>query len=100
MSITFTERQQTIIVNNIVKACKNIESLNKQGYNFISLASGFIAHCNLYEFIEHYREYDLKSDILSNKSMNMWNNFRQGDLNYDYYMSKKEIYLKIIDRLV
>jgi hypothetical protein len=101
MSITpFTERQQTIIVNNIVKACKNIESLNKQGYNFISLSSGFIAHYNLYGFIEYYKKNDLKSDILSNKSMNMWNNFRPGEQNYEYYMSKKEIYLKIIDRLV
>jgi hypothetical protein len=96
----FTERQQTIIANNIVKACKNIESLNKQGYNFISLASGFIAHYNHYGFIEYYKEHDLKSDILSNKNQNMWDNFRYGEQNYEYYMSKREIYLKIVDKLV
>jgi hypothetical protein len=101
MSIApFTERQQTIIVNNVVNACKNIENLNKQGYKFISLAVGFIAHYNLNGFIDYYSEYDLKSDIIRNQSSNMWNNFRQGEQNYDYYMSKKEIYLKIIDRLV
>ena len=101
MSITpFTERQQTLIVNNVVNACKNIESLNKTGYKFINLACGFIAHYNLNGFIDYYSRHDLKSDILSNKSKNMWDNFRQGEQNFEYYMSKKEIYLKIIDRLV
>ena len=96
----FTERQQSLIVNNVVNACKNIENLNKTGYGFINLACGFIAHYNLNGFIDYYSDNDLKSDILNNQSKNMWNNFRQGEQNYDYYMSKKEIYLRIVERLV
>ena len=96
----FTERQQSLIVNNVVNACKNIENLNKTGYGFINLANGFIAHYNLHGFIDYYSDNDLKSDILNNQSKNMWNNFRQGEQNYDYYMSKKEIYLRIVERLV
>jgi hypothetical protein len=75
-----TERQQTLIVNNVVKATKDISKLNKIGYKFINLASGFIAHYNLYGFIDYYMNHDLEEDILRNKNANMWDNFRPGFL--------------------
>ena len=100
MSIApLTERQKTLIVNNVVKACKNIEHLNKTGYNFLYLASGFIAHYNLYGFIAHYGDYDLKRDILANVNFNQWSNFRVGEEHYDYYMSKKDVYNRIVAKL-
>ena len=99
MLIPYTEKQKSLIVNNIVKACDDIEKLNGTGYKFIYLASGFITHYNLAGFKDHYSRYDLKQDILDNVSMNMYNNFREGDQNYHYYKSKADIYKKIVDKL-
>lgn len=95
----YTERQKTIIVNNIVKAVQDINQLNKAGYAFVYLASGFIAHFNLYGFIEYYQHRDLKQDLINNKRQNQWSNFRPGDQNYDYYMSKADIYNRILAKI-
>ncbi len=94
-----TERQKTLIVNNILKATKDITKLNKIGYNFIYLASGFIAHYNLYGFIDHYSRHNLKQDIINNANHNMWLNFKPGDNSYDYYMSKADVYKRILNNL-
>ena len=83
-----TERQKTLIVNNVVNACKNIDNLNKTGYNFLYLASGFIAHGDLYGFISNYTGQSLKRDIVSFAGQNQWNNFRPGERDYDYNMAK------------
>lgn len=91
-----TERQKTLIVNNVVKACKNIDNLNKTGYKFIYLCSGFIAHYDLYGFIASYTGTSLKRDILSYAGQNQWNNFRPGERDYEYYMSKKDVYNRIL----
>ena len=97
----FTPRQQTMIANNIVAACqRDIGCLTKQAYNFISGCSGFIAHYNQGGFISHYREVDsLARDILDNKRFNQWSNFRPGERDYEYYMSKRELYNKIVKEL-
>ena len=94
-----TERQKTLIVSNVVKAVNNIDSLNKTGYNFLYLATGFIAHYNLYGFISHYSGYDLKNDIIRNAKQNQWNNFRPGESDYDYYMAKKDVYNRIVAQI-
>ena len=100
MALTpLTERQKTIIINNIVKATSDISKLNKQGYSFISNASGFIAHYNLHGFIEHFEDYDLKRDILNNQRNNQWNNFRPDDKDYEYYKSKRDVYNRICQQL-
>lgn len=101
MSLTpLTERQKTLIVNNVVKACKDIKSLNKTGYNFVYLASGFIAHYNLYGFISAYDQPGkLKRDLIANSRINQWNNFRPDDKDYDYYMSKKDVYNRILSEI-
>ena len=95
----YTEKQKSLIVNNIVKACDDIEKLNGTGYKYIYLASGFIAHYNLQGFKSHYSGYDLTRDILNNADSNRWNNFREGDQNYHYYKSKADIYKIIVDKL-
>ena len=79
------------IVNTIVKG--NIELLTKQAYDFINLASGFIAHYNHSGFKYHYEDTEkFKADILAFKNQNQWANFSAGEQNYEYYMQKKEIY--------
>jgi len=95
-----TERQKTLIVNNVVKACKNIDNLNRTGYNFVYQASGFIAHYDLYGFIASYTGQSLKRDIVSFAGQNQWNNFRPSDCGYEYYMSKKDVYNRILKAIV
>ena len=100
MSISpLTEKQKRLIVANVIKACSDIEKLNGTGYNFLYLSSGFIAHYNLGGFIGHYREYNLERDIFENVRMNQWNNFSPSDSNYEYYMSRKDVYNRIAAKL-
>lgn len=94
-----TSRQITLIVNNVVAACSGITKLNKNGYNFLYLASGFIAHYDLHGFIDYYTDESLREDILQFQSRNQWDNFSPKDRDYDYYMSKKNCYNKICERL-
>jgi len=95
-----TERQKTLIVSNVVKACKNIDNLNKTGYKYLYLCSGFIAHYDLYGFIASYTGESLKRDILSYAGQNQWKNFRPGERDYDYYMSKADVYNRIVAQIV
>lgn len=95
-----TERQKTLIVNNVVKAVKNIDNLNRTGYNFLYLASGFIAHYDLNGFISEYSDRSLKHDIVSYAGQNQWNNFRPGDRDYDYYMAKADVYKRILKEIL
>lgn len=97
MALTpLTERQKTLIVSNIVKAVKNIDNLNKTGYNFIYNCSGFIAHYDMYGFIANYTGQSLKRDILSYAGQNQWSNFRPGERDYEYMMAKKDVYNRIV----
>ena len=96
----YTEHQQTMIVNNIVCACEDITVLSKMAYKFIHVCSGFIAHYDLHGFKAYYSEHNLKRDILQYVNENKYNNFRPGDDNYDYYMSKKNIYTRIVNILL
>jgi len=93
------EKHCQLIINNIVKACKDIEKLNKTGYNYIYLASGFIAHYNINGFKEYYKTYNLKDDILKFQNENQFNNFHIGQENYDYYKQKQKIYNAICGKI-
>jgi hypothetical protein len=95
-----TERQKTLIVSNVVKACKNIDNLNKTGYKYLYLCSGFIAHYDLYGFIASYTGETLKQDLLSYAGQNQWKNFRPGERDYEYYMSKADVYNRILAQIV
>jgi hypothetical protein len=101
MALTpLTERQKTLIVSNVVKAVKNIDNLNKTGYNFVYQCSGFIAHYDLYGFIASYTGQSLKRDLISYAGQNQWNNFRPGERDYDYMMAKKDVYNRIIAQIM
>jgi len=92
-----TQRQQDLIVKNVLAACKDISKLNSTGYNFLYLANGFIAHYSIHGFKDFYDRHSLVYDILNNKKSNMWNNFHPSDENYAYYMTKKTVYQRIVD---
>mgnify|MGYP000284738045 CR=1 FL=1 len=94
-----TDIQQTRIVNNVVAACRDIKNLNKTGYDFLYLASGFIAHYNIDGFKDHYSEPgSLQRDIEENARANQWRNFRKGEQHADYYHSKRDTYNAILGR--
>ena len=99
MLVPYTEKQKSLIINNIVKACGDIERLNGTGYKFIYLAGGFIAHYNINGFKDHYSRYDLETDIVKNLHSNLYLNFSEGDQNYHYYKSKADIYKRIVAKL-
>jgi hypothetical protein len=97
MLTKLTDRQVKMIVKNVIEACKNINKLTKVGYNYLYLASGFIAHYDLGGFIDYYSDNaKLVNDILNNENSNKWLNFRPGDKDYEYYHQKGEIYSLII----
>jgi hypothetical protein len=91
-----TQRQQDLIVANVLRAVKDIEALNRTGYNFLYLCSGFIAHYSINGFKGHYSTYSLEENILANARANMWYNFKPGDNDYEYYMTKREVYQRIL----
>lgn len=94
-----TERQQTLIVNNVVQAVKDIGKLNDTGYRYLNLCSGFIAHYDRYGFIDFYNYVSLKNDILGFANQNKWSNFRPGERDYAYYKSKADVYNKIVEKI-
>ena len=101
MSLTpLTERQKSLIVSNVVKACKDITQLNKTGYRYLNLCSGFIAHYDLYGFIDFYTHVNLKNDLVGFAGQNQWKNFRPGERDYEYYMSKADVYNRILKEIM
>jgi len=101
MLIPYTERQKTMIVNNVIKAVKDPEKLSKQGYKYLYLCSGFIAHYNHHGFIGYYREPGkLFCDLVEYERWNKWENFRPNDQDYEYYRSKADIYSRIYKTLI
>jgi hypothetical protein len=42
MLTPYTERQKTMIVNNVIKAVKDPDKLSKQAYKYLYLCSGFM----------------------------------------------------------
>ena len=96
MALTLkTPRQEQLIVASVRKVLQtgDIEYLTKQAYDFIMLSSGFIAHYNLYGFMEEYRDVEkLRRELLANQRHNQWFNFNSSDKDYSYMMQKKHIY--------
>ena len=93
-------KTQALIIKNVIAACGNIEKLNKRGYDFLYLCSGFIAHNDLEGFKDYYRDNSLISDIEANYAQNQWRNYRTGERFADYYHSKRDIYNAILGNLL
>ena len=100
MLTPYTEKQASMIVNNVLKALNDPSKLSKQAYKYLYLCSGFIAHYNHQGFMSYYnREGKLKQDILDNARINQWRNFTPMDRDYQYYQSKAAIYNRIINAI-
>lgn len=99
MLTPYTERQKTMIVNNVLKAVEDPRKLSKQAYKYLYLCSGFIAHYDHVGFISYYSRNNLKADILRFRDSNRWKNFTPSDRDYQYYQSKADIYGRIVNSL-
>lgn len=99
MLTPYTDRQKSMIINNVIKAVKDPAKLSKQGYKYLYLCSGFIAHYDHSGFISYYIRNDLKADILRFRDSNRWANFTPADRDYQYYQSKADIYQSIVAKL-
>jgi hypothetical protein len=97
---TIDTKTQTLIIKNVIAACGNIEKLNKRGYDFLYLCSGFIAHYDIEGFKEYYRDNSLVADIEANYAQNQWRNFKEGEKHAAYYHSKRDIYNAILGNLL
>lgn len=95
-----TQRQKQLITKNVLAACRDIHKLNKTGYNFLYLASGFIAHYNPHGFIAYYTNHSLQKDIERYARANQWKNFRECEAYAEYYHSKRDCYNMILGGLV
>lgn len=96
-----TDQQIKLIANNVLAACADINKLNKTGYNFLYLASGFIAHYNIDGFKDYYEDPGmLRDDILQHQQQNQWTNFRVGEPYAEYYHSKRDCYNVICERIL
>ena len=94
-----TDNEKRLIVRNVIAACTDSAKLNKRGYNFLYLSSGFIAHYDINGFKSVYSAYGLRSDIARYKRYNQWANFKPGDTDYAYYKSKADTYNAICKAL-
>jgi hypothetical protein len=94
-----TEREQYLIAKNLIKASTtDIDCLSKSAYRFISGCCGFIAHYDREGFVSSYgTPQNLRHDILYNAKSNQYNNFSRNDINYDYYMSKRNVYEMVVE---
>jgi hypothetical protein len=100
MLTPYTEKQASMIVNNVLKALNDPSKLSKQAYKYLYLCSGFIVHYNHQGFMSYYnRSGKLKQDILRNARINQWRNFTPMDRDYQYYQSKARIYNRIINAI-
>ena len=97
--MTYNEKRLT--AKNVLAACKDINKLNKRGYNFLNQAQGFIAHYDIEGFKHYYaHEGKLKADIEKNAKANQWTNFRVGEQHADYYHAKRDCYNMILGDFV
>jgi len=100
MLVPHTEAEKLHIINAVKRAVVDPSKLTKKAYNFLYLANGFIAHYNKGGFISHYEAPGkLKDAILERQNSNQWSNFRENDKDYAYYMSKKDIYNRIVNAI-
>lgn len=99
MLTPMSEKDFELTVENVVGACADISKLNKRGYDYLYVASGFIAHYDIHGFKQVYSQQSLRQDILNNEINNQWYNFRPNEDGYSFYKQKGDIYREIIKRL-
>lgn len=95
-----SEVEVSRIVTNALEACKDIHKLSREGYKWISLRAGFIAHFSLEGFMSDYENsQNLRENILANEHHNTRFNRSPKDKDYPYYKQVSEMYGRITNEL-
>lgn len=100
MALTLkTQKETDNIVKNLIKASTiELKVLSVSAYKFINIASGFIAHYDIFGYIGNYETaVNLGNAILHNQRNNQHSNFSSIDENYEYMMQEKDIYNRVCD---
>lgn len=95
MALTkISEKEVKNIIIGLTKAAtRDIKCLTAAAYQFIHVASGFMAHYNILGFVDYYgTATNLGDYILQYRTMNQWENFYKDELDYEYMMQQKQIY--------
>ena len=95
-----TEREKELTIKNIISAIKDIEKLNKRGYNHLYLMSGFIAHYNIHGFIDNYRQTSLRDEIVDSIKGYNYDNFNNYDKDWEYYKQKIDLNKRLLAELI
>jgi hypothetical protein len=88
------------ILTSIERVVKwnDIERLNIFAYRYLLLCRGWSSHSDLYSFRSVYENVnDLVKDLIDKQHLNQYENFNEGDMDYDYYKQRAEIYNAIIE---
>ena len=93
---------QVLIASNlIVCATQDIEFMTKRSYDFISNRNGFTKHNDRETFITVYKlPIDLACDILDLRDYNQYENVDVENVNYEYYMSVRDVYNAIVEGIM
>ena len=95
-----SEEEASRIVKNILEACKDIQHLSRDGYRWISLRAGFIAHYNREGFISDYQlSSNLRDNILAYEKANTFCHRKERDRDYPYYQQVCRMYAEIAAKL-
>ena len=96
----FEPQHAVRIVDNILDACKDITRLSVDGYRWISIRAGFIAHYNKEGFITDYQtSQNIRDNILVYEHANIHCNRSVTDIEYPYYQQQCDMYARILDNL-
>jgi hypothetical protein len=97
----FEQDKTARIVKNILAACRDISLLSQEGYRWMNLRAGFIAHYDMEGFIEEYQTcQNLRDNILVNQIHNTSCNRSRKDRDYLYYLQQCEMYQQIVEQLL
>ena len=99
MLTPMNEKEKELTFKNIISAVRDIEKLNKRGYEHLYIMSGFIAHYNINGFIDNYRENSLKEDIVNSIKSYNYENFDNSDKDWEYYKQKIDLNNKLLQEL-
>lgn len=93
-------QQADRITNNILDACKDITRLSEEGYRWLRLRAGFIAHHTREGFISDFQHsLHLYENILAYEFANVCCNRSPDDPDYRYNKQQCEMYATIVDRI-
>ena len=102
MKKPISDIDQVLIASNlIVCATQDIEFMTKRSYDFISNRNGFTKHNDRETFITVYKlPIDLACDILDLRDYNQYENVDVENVNYEYYMSVRDVYNAIVEGIM